>query len=42
MDGLDGSPGGPRYRAPTVLINPDLLETLREITTSNIVPTFSD
>ena len=20
MDGMDGSPGGPRYRAPTVLI----------------------
>ena len=20
-DGMDGSPGGPRYRAPTVLIN---------------------
>ena len=34
MDGWDGSPGGPRYRAPTVLINVQVQQTVAEKTSA--------
>ena len=37
MDGWDGSPGGPRYRAPTVLITTTTITTTVKVKGKTVV-----